>query len=150
MNKIAGLPKTARVICVNNYVRDLKIKNHVVVNSFGLLNWLIQVIGQHHLWNDILPQLISQGFKVDAVIEQCIADMQNSDKFLWILYKFGRHRHTSRKLDKLISTGQAKQVQREITARLKACQNWDQLFHALDRNDISVKKMFKEWSNLTI
>ena len=143
MKPLVQLPKTARITFGG--VVSLEINNHVVMYATGLFAWLIHWIKIRHEWDNMLPQMIQQGFKLDAVIEECLADVNNQPKFLWILYKLGKSRHSYEKLKKIISTGQAKQVQREITARLKACQNWDQLFHAVNGNDDLVKKTFKEW-----
>ena len=146
MHILLGLPRKAHII---SEYRDLEIENHKVTNPSCIMGWLLGVIARNE-WRYVLSQMISQGFKLDGVIEQCIADMQDPKKFARILYELGRERYSHEKLKKLISTGLAKPIQQEITARLKACQNWDQLFHAINRNSVLLKKMFREWSSLKI
>ena len=145
MNKIAGLPKTAHVVW--DEYNDLRVENHKVVSKDPMLRWLIFVT-MCKKWDQLLPQMISQGFRIEAVIEECIADMQNSEKFTRVLYWVVDQHNSYKKRVKIASSGQAKPVQQEIIAKLKTCKRWDQLFNAVKTNGDLLKKMNKKWQEI--
>ena len=125
MNKLAGLPRMAHVTCHGNM--GLKVDNHRVKNSGGLLDWLSWV-AKHDFWHDILPQMISQGFHIGAVIEECLADLNNQHKFTNQIYWFGISNFRYDDRVKFASTEEGDCIRMEYIKKMKTCKNWDDLY----------------------
>ena len=134
MNTLIQLPRTADVDAIG---KGLKIRDHKVINGNYLLNWLFG-ISQWDEWSKVLPQMISQGFKIGAVIEECIMDLVKFD-LSWFLEIGCSHD----KIDKLPLTLTGRRIRAELKKRLQACKNWNDLIDVINPKGEFSKKISK-------
>ena len=146
MNPLMGLPKTARI--VTKSVQDLVIKNHKVTDNNSFMYMILFMIENKH-WKQVLPQLISQGFKIDGVIEECIRDMKDQKHVNRILSNFycnekyyGYFKHSQS--PEIVKIGEC------IIKKLKTCKNWDQLYQMMRKNSDFQKEMQKKMKEVII
>ena len=123
MNKLVQLPKTAFITCPN--WSDLKITNHQATSG----NFTYWILGaqNYEYWEEVLPQLISQGFRYNAVVEQIIQDIKNPEKIGEILWYMGIKK-SPKKLVKFVSTKSGQETVSEMIKKIHLCKNWKQ-FH---------------------
>ena len=126
MRSLNGLPMTARIE-IKGW-RNLWVEDQRVCNYDGLLFWLIDTIGHNH-WDVALSELISQGFRFEAVIEECIEDLRDPEKckkiIWWIndnrgMIDYSRYEFESRLTVKI--------VVKYLAEKLSGCKNWAQLY----------------------
>ena len=129
MEPIVGLPKTAHIVC--SLHTDFEIKNRrIVSHSGGFMDWLLGVIARNE-WRDVLSQMISQGFRLNGIIEHCIKEMQDPELFANMLAWINNEFYNVKFRRKFTSSVHAKTLIRYITGILLNCKNWDDLFDAL-------------------
>ena len=115
MEKLIGLPRNA-VIKIDGRV-DLIIKNGETEYKDSLLIW-VAFIFINNQWNAVLPQLISQGFKIEGFVEECLTDLQYLSFFRPFLYWWGVNGKFEI-TEKVISGSCGKKISSEIAEALK-------------------------------
>ena len=124
MNKIIGLPKKALIVCIDG--DDLIIENNEIQYIYGLLEWCIDIIANKDHWDNVLSQMISQGLRLDAVIEQCIEDLKNRFRFQRMLSLFIKEKCTYQQRCNYTDSPAGKQLAADFEKRLCAIKSWDQ------------------------
>ena len=125
MNPLIQLPKTA---CLEIGGYALRIENHkVTTDGYGLLLWIISV-DRHYNWDEIIQQMISRGFKLGAVIEYCIAELQDTELFAWIMRMYLADPTQSSNRSNYAESKQGKTTAEKFINELKTCRNWDQFY----------------------
>ena len=126
MKPLIRLPKTADIVCPE--LNNLIVRNHKVVRpESGILWWLLDTVGYKH-WNQVLPQMISQGFRFEAVIEECIEDLRDPEKLSVIIYWINndKNRYENQKyLSENTQTGEKIAVR--FAKKLHTYENWKKL-----------------------
>ena len=139
MRDLIGLPKKAH-IKGHGWV-DLFVENHEVYSYGGLFDWLLGVMFKK-AWTDVFPELISQGFRFEAVMKECVKDLKNPTKFAeitdWYYPDPGDMTH---RLKKFYHTAEGNRVARDIANKLITCKNWDQLCDFMNLQSDFQKKM---------
>ena len=123
MKPIFRLPKNAFISTFG--IENLIIKNHEVMHTFGMFYWMLYV-ERHGQWGVIMPQLLSQGFQLGTVIEQCISDLQDQKKLVATMRYIGLEGETHCK--EFISSVQGKKFAETIIKKIQKCKNWEQLY----------------------
>ena len=136
MIPLIRLPKTACIVM--RTISDLKIENHMVQNQIDLIVWL-QHTKKHEDWNDMVLQMLRQGVRLEAVIEQCILDIPHHSTFSWILFWTRVHHISTVIQDEFFTTLMAKKIRDEFINKIKNCQRWDQLQTVIDPDGIFIK-----------
>ena len=125
MEPLIQLPKTAHITCGN--CDDLIIEKHRIPGRTGLFFWLfISILNLE--WGNILPQMISQGFRLDAVIQQCITDMKNPEKLRQVICLYYADSTEDENLETLCHSSRGKILAGEITKILYTFRKWSQLY----------------------
>ena len=124
MREIEGLPRTAKIKGV--IWRELHVENHKVVNNTTLFEWLLDVMNKKY-WKAVLAQLISQGFKIGAVIEECMKDIKDPNNVKEILFTMNNERGL-RVIEKCITLKHAEKIVAEIQEKLKSCTDWTDFY----------------------
>ena len=126
MNKIFGLPKNAIVAGIGLGLM-LEIKNNRIQGEHSFTEWLMQVFWQE-AWEIALPLMKQQGFKFKGVIEECISDIKDPEKFPGIFYWFEGYEDVNEDyLGKIIKSEIGKQIKDKTIEKLSDCTNWDDL-----------------------
>ena len=131
MNPLTGLPKTAHIDLGRSEMWDLYVKNHEVTNKHGFMYWL-EGIFHYDKWNDILPQMISQGFTLDGVIETCEAELKDKEKLLRILKWYVGI--SVRREQEIINSQFGVEIASYIIKTLQKCKNWKQFDETMDKH----------------
>ena len=140
MNKIAGLPDTAQIEV--NGCDDLIITNHRVTSPDCLFKWLLLVMVEKQ-WDCAVSQMISQGFKLDGIKEQCILDLQDEESFDDILVMYeGYILHALRRTTKKSPDIPRKIITGKIIKKIQKCKNWKQ-FHNNMRLESSFQRIIR-------
>ena len=144
MNPLVALPRNAQ-ITIDGLV--VNIKNCKAVPDTNAQHTFFNILlyaKYHGRWNDVLSQMTSQGFRVEAVADECIAAIKNHKEFTWLLYWFGGSdfAHAQRMI--FASTGHAKQIQREIIIKLESCRRWRDLYDMVNEKSEFRKKILKK------
>ena len=132
MAKLITLPRTAHII--GGYCQDLKIENHMVTGDTGFISWLFEAINSYD-WKTALPQMISQGFRFDAVMEQCIEDLKDIKKFEGFIYWFDYRTYDSSKRIKFVASHAGEIIREEIIKKIKTCTGYKKLVKTMKRNN---------------
>ena len=141
MLPLVGLPRTANV--KSKQTSDLVIENHKVLYKDGLFSWLSFVITWAD-WDVVIPQLLSQGFKFDAVRDQCIKDIKDPEKLTRILYYMDiRCLASLDDVKKFTATKHTAEIILLIESKLKSCRNWTE-FHREFKRDGDFKEKLSE------
>ena len=134
MHPLNGLPKTARLTS-SKLMDDLVIDNQKVLYVDGLFAWLTYATNWD--WNDyednVLPQLVSQGFKVEAVKEQCMIELQETGRLVGVLYHL--HDYEGGGEDefefKSDSDEQERPIVIQMIKKISMVKDWEELNHIL-------------------
>ena len=140
MYKIRGLPKTA-TIRSKIYFR-LLIENQKVQNKECLMDWLMREILSVHLdWNYVLAQMIRQGFRIEAVVEECINDLKNPEKLKEIVkwIDFCRKKDVDWSGVAPIQNGMP--IETYITKKLLLCRDLNQFYNLLCKDSVFYKNI---------
>ena len=137
MQPLIGFPKTAKIYSPHMH---LEIEHHQVLNEAGMLCW---ILGNIKYWDDLLPQFIEKGIKLDAFINECILNLQHLDEFWEILWYLGNDGITINDTYEIASRLEGRQICGIIIERMGKCKNWDQLYTIL-RKDGDFRKMIKK------
>ena len=141
MYKINGLPKNAFIKIKLGL--SLRIKDQKIVGSDdGIMDWLIYQI-KHESWHQALPQLISQGFKFDAVRERCIEELKDPRRLGMVFWLITDNPNYSKK--------DRKAIVQYITEKLNSYKNWKQFYYAFIRlykfNSDMMREIKKQWGH---
>ena len=152
MNKLFGLPKSA--ILKITVFPVLEIKNHEILPGPSLLYLLHWIINEHD-WTNMLGQLTSQGFRFEAVIEQCASELESkpltkqliTSVFHEIDFKLDCHANFMR-------TANGKQLLREYIIMIRKCSDWDEFYINMKPqstfNKLMKRRIRKEMSGLPL
>ena len=132
MRPLTQLPKSAYLESLgeNDDGIWLKIENHRVVNTFSLMDYMLGAIN-HAGWNDLLPQLISQGFKLEAVVEYFVEQLMDDQNFITSLLWYHGTNYLDYDMRKVASSPAGKRIKVEITEKLHTCKTWDDLYNVM-------------------
>ena len=125
MRKMEELPKTAEI--KGGRLCRLYVENHRVTNDQILFEWLLGVMNSKQ-WKAVLAQLISQGFHIGAVIDECIKDIKDPNNLLDILFTMSNYWTTPRLMKKSITLKHDKKILAEVEAKLKSCRDWKDFY----------------------
>ena len=135
MKPLVGLPRTAMI---KGKWFKIVVENHQVVNKCGLMAAMMDMIsGDYHGQKRSL-QMKSQGFKLDAVIEECIKNIRDPKIFSQILWRINGYKDND---VALIQNGMP--IARYIENRVRATKNWRSLYSMMSRQSPFVKHMLK-------
>ena len=134
MNPLIQLPRTARIVTIS--VEDLEIENHMVVSHQRMLLWMMHVMNRD-LWDDVLSQLISQGFTTDAVMQTCETELNDSLVFRYLMDQLGVQ------VSEHSTAG--KNIKIEITRKFQNIKTWNQLHDAMHRDAGFRKKIVEKY-----
>ena len=140
MNDLVGLPNNA-VITVATPGTNLEIINHEVINPSGLLNWLIFAFGQDDS-NHILSQMISQGFKLEGVIEHCIKELHNRSFLVDILSNFDSDDVRQYQIERHFKKdGTGGDIVSDFEIDLSTCKDWTDLYDLFKTDSVFHEEM---------
>ena len=151
MRVMEELPKNANIDVVI-YHGKVIIRNHAVlpINGNGsFFDSFIHILQTRNGWEVLLPQLLSQGFKIGAVIRQFIEDIKDRDKLATILETIDRDMdyNTVQNMSipkNYLAGGKLEKMDLEIEKRLGICRNWTDLHREFKpRSDFWVELMHK-------
>ena len=148
MHSLNGLPKTAYVT-IEDWSTGLIIKNHKVADDHSLMYMILFMI-ENKQWKHILPQFISQGFKIDGVIEECIRNMKDQIHVNYILYNFYSGGKVYGYIKQNSQSPEIVKIIGCIIKKLKTCKNWNQLYQMMRKNSDFQKEMQKKMKEVII
>ena len=128
MLPLVTLPKEAHI--KGQKTGDLIIKYHTVINYDGLTTWLINAIVNGY-WKIILPQMLSQGFHIKAVINEMIRDILNGQDIAWMVCWFSGTGYTKEQRVKFIAATKTRKIRVESANKIGTCKTWNQLLTVL-------------------
>ena len=127
MIDLVGLPK-------NGHIRlewgNLIVKNHRVVNPNSILEW-IMIANSHGMWEFIIPRMLQQGFRFEAVREKCIADLRDLFKSSRVFYWYDDGPRDCEERERFLKTVEGKKLRGEFSKKIGTCENWEQLENLL-------------------
>ena len=157
MLPLVGLPKTADIELQG---KNLQIRNHQVQGETCLLRLFICFLDwygprRNPSWKKIIPQFISQGFKFDAVREQCIKDLRDPKNLPKILFDLNSYAIKDMQVaEKFSGTIHAGRVATEIESRIKSWSDWMDIHREFASGEDLRKKLhekiweeFKKWNH---
>ena len=128
MHPLIELPKTAWINAGNNDF--LRIENHKVVEPYSLLEWLVCTLRWRDGYN-VISQMMARGFRLDAVIDQCIKDVMDPAKFAEVLCYEYHEANRAGKVQDLVSSKLGRAMEAHVIKKLKDCKTWDILLRTL-------------------
>ena len=137
MYKIKGLPKTA---LIEMKWCNMRIKDQQVVEHGGMMSWIMGTIILDS-WQKALTQMIQQGFKIGAVIDECISDLRKPERIKTILCWYYVE---DMELEKLSSSTAGLSIGEEIIKKLETCKTWNQFYIEMRMDSVFQKKMKKK------
>ena len=144
MNPLVQLPKTANIL---SEYEELVIRDHTALNRNGFLTWVLEIMFNGE-WGVVLPQLISQEFRFEAVREQCIKDLKDPKKHYGLFENFAKYGIPS--LDcwkKLTKSTMVEKFFSEIIKKISDSKNWVEFHYIMnDESDYrtELSKKMKE------
>ena len=146
MNKlIAELPEN--FIIKSRRVWDLEIRDHKIINNVGLLHWFMTLSTVWGGWKKALPQLIQGGFKFEAFVEQCVAELDDPKQLVRLLY-YNYCPDFLLDPDEVVKFGKsplAGRMAEIIKKQILTCKNWDQFY-----DEMKVKSKFNRYMKCKI
>ena len=124
MHGLMGLPKKAHIISDQWF--DLHVNDNLVSSHTYLMRWIIGVV-KHGDWEVVLPQLISQGFKFEAVKEECILNLQDTKKCVGIFWSLYKSHYNWSEITQFTSGSEAREISHLLIKKIETCKNWNQL-----------------------
>ena len=125
MRQFMQPPKSARIKC---YIwDDLIIENHQILNDDGLLDWMGAIFVCKE-WNEIVPQLISRGFKFNAFVEWCIRELTDTKKFAVFMSYYVSSDDIRDRMYQFKDTQEGKATIKRIITLFFSCKNWNDLY----------------------
>ena len=128
MRPLIQLPRNAHITCERHI--DLIITNHETVNYHCLLDWLF-IATKMRDWKNILSQLISQGFKLDAVIGRCTEELLEAKKIDHFFLRLCKNDSTLNEIEELLSGDAVIPITREFEKKLKTCNSWGAFYNIM-------------------
>ena len=147
MHPLIQLPKTARLSlpAYDLVVQDHKITSH----KHGIFDVLLDAVRYDH-WDDLLSQMISQGFKLEAVKDQCIKDLKNPQGLANAIgHEFVYERSHTFARD-LLKSQRGQIFAADIIKMIRGCKNWKQFEKAISIKSDFWKAMICRIKNETI
>ena len=146
MQKIAGLPKNVVILIDASY---LAIENYEVISTYGLFGWILEIIDNEH-WIEGHNTMLQQGFKFDAVMEQCIYELENHNRIFGNLIA----KHILPGSDRVICWGFSdSEAGREATGwflkKFRTCKNWDEFYNMLKMGSALRVELLRKIENYT-
>ena len=124
MRKISGLPEKAWIHVGG---MGLEVKKQKVMVGNGLLFWIAYMVNIG-VYSDVVTEFIQQGFKFEAVREECIRDTRNPKKFGAVIWKMDWWKIDNFKLCRKFSASPGGiKTAKKMEQFLEKCGNWDEL-----------------------
>ena len=135
MKPLVALPESAHIVCTGELV--LKIKNNKVVSEKNNFIWWLMAILKFGHWDEALPQMISQGFRYDAFLERCVAEIRDLNKFasmIWWHYPSGIFFDNLDRHIKFVSSPAGLALAVQIISKINTCRNWQEFYILMKRD----------------
>ena len=138
MQPLVGLPKTGYI---KGLIYTLKIENHKIVSLVKMFKFLLKENNDQY-WNEIISQMISQGFKLDGVIQCCIKEIQNVEECAWIFTELDVL--IQKDAEKLSASQAGRKIAIMMINGIEPCKNWKQFHDTIHRESDFIKKIRSE------